>query len=111
MNDEMVKSRRVLADMAKPSVPTLFETRSEELVPDLDRLPDLILEIAKTPTTRKEAINKVIQQAFCDFHWSEIRGCIESLLKSGKLSSESGKSRINDDVRIGRRSSLCATVR
>lgn len=100
MNDEMVKSRRTLADMAKPKEPTLFETRSEELVPDLDRLPDLILAVAKTRATRRKVINKVITEAFCDFHGTEIRGCIESLLKSGRLRSESGKPRINDDVSI-----------
>ncbi|MEQ1829179.1 MAG: three-Cys-motif partner protein TcmP [Pirellula sp.] len=48
MNDEMVKSRRELADMAMDrQQPTLFETRSEELVPDVDRLPAIVLEFAK----------------------------------------------------------------
>ncbi len=91
MNDEMVKSGRILADMAKPKMPTLFETRSEELIPDLDRLPGLILQIASTPIKRKGIINGVIRQAFCDFHTTEIRGCIKALLKSKRLQSETGK--------------------
>jgi len=100
MNDEMVKSRRTLADMAKPKEPTLFETRSEELVPDLNRLPELIINVAQVAAKRKDVIAKVNQQAFCDFHGSEIRGCIETLLKSNVLESETGKSRINDEVPI-----------
>ena len=43
MNDEMVKSRKTLAERARPKHPMLFETRSEELVPDLARLPSLVL--------------------------------------------------------------------
>jgi hypothetical protein len=97
MNNEMVKSRRELADMAKPRERMLFETRPEELVPDLDRLPGIILEIAKTPMTRKLVIYNTIKSAFCDFDQTEIRGCIELLLKQASLRSKSGKTRINDD--------------
>ena len=97
MNDEMVKSRRVLAEMAKPTERTLFETRSEDLVPDLDDLPDSILANCATPIKRGDLIRKVIQQNFCKFHRTEIRGTIERLLKAGTLSSDSGKTRINDE--------------
>ncbi len=100
MNDEMAKSRSKLADMAKSRVRSLFEARSEELVPDLERLPELILDAAQTKGARKDVINKVIQRAFCDFRTSEIRSGIETLLKAGKLQSETGKFRINDDVKI-----------
>ncbi len=101
MNDEMVKSRRELADMARDlKQPTLFETRSEELVPDVDRLPAIILELAKNQITRKLLIAQVIKGNFCEFHRTEIRGSIESLLQSKRLISETGKSRINDDVKV-----------
>ena len=100
MNNEMVKSRRVVAEMAKPQERTLFETRSEDLVPDLDSLPDSILANCTTPIKRGDLIRKVIQQNFCRFDWSEIRGTIERLLKAGTLHSDSGKTRINDDNRV-----------
>ena len=101
MNDEMVKSRRELADMAKDRrQPTLFETRSEELVPDVSRLPTIILELAENPITRKLLMAQVIRENFCEFHRTEIRGCIENLLQSKRLISDTGKSRINDDVKV-----------
>ncbi len=101
MNDEMVKSRRKLADIARDlKQPTLFETRSEELVPDVDRLPAIILELAKNQIKRKLLIAQVIKGNFCEFHRTEIRGSIESLLQSKRLISETGKSRINDDVNV-----------
>ena len=100
MNNEMVKSRRVVAEMAKPQERTLFETRSEDLVPDLDILPDAILVNCTTPIKRGDLIRQVIQQNFCKFDWSEIRGTIERLLKAGTLHSDSGKTRINDDNRV-----------
>ena len=98
MNDEMVKSRRTLADMAKPKEPQLFETRSEELVPDIEKLPEIVLEHARARMPRKDLINSVVQSNFCEFHRTEIRGCIERLLKSRKMQSESGKTMINDNV-------------
>lgn len=101
MNDEMVKSRRELADMAKDRrQPTLFETRSEELVPDVDGLPEIVLELAKNQITRKLLMAQVIRGNFCEFHRTEIRGCIESLLQANRLISGTGKSRINNDVKV-----------
>ncbi|MEQ1906488.1 MAG: three-Cys-motif partner protein TcmP [Pirellulaceae bacterium] len=100
MNDEMVKSRRVLADMAKPKEALLFEKRSEELVPDLERLPSLILARTQIPFPRGDVIDQIIENEFCQFHRTEIRGCIEELLKSGKLASETKKTKINDDCKI-----------
>lgn len=84
----MVKSRRAIAEMAKPEQPTLFETRSEELVPDLNRLPAIIADIAESPATRGDVINAVIKQELCQFHRTEIRECIERMLKLNQLKSE-----------------------
>jgi len=103
MNDEMVKSQRVLADLAKPKTPHLFEMRSTELVPDIDELPSIILKHASVPTERKEVILSVVRECFCMFAKKEIRGCIENMLKKGVLKSETGKTRINDTTKIYRR--------
>lgn len=100
MNDEMVKSMRTLADLAKPKDSTLFEMRSIELVPDIEKLPPIILKHALRPTERGIVILNVIRECFGRFSRKEIRGLIEQLLKDGKLSSETGKTRINDTVNI-----------
>lgn len=100
MNDEMVKSLRTLADLAKPKDPTLFEMRSTELVPDIEKLPLIILKYASQPTQRGHVILAVIREYFCQFSVKQIRGCIERMLREGKLKSETGKVRINDKVKI-----------
>jgi hypothetical protein len=100
MNDEMVKSMRTLADLAKPKDSTLFEMRSIELVPDIEKLPPIILKHALRPTERGIVILNVIRECFGRFSRKEIRGLIEQLLKDGKLFSETGKTRINDTVKI-----------
>jgi three-Cys-motif partner protein len=100
MNDQMVKSRRTLAELAKPKDPTLFEMRPTELVPDMEMLPQVILKHASQPTRRGTVILNVVRECFCQFAVKEIRGCIEQMLKDDKLQSETGKTRINDKVKI-----------
>lgn len=100
MNDQMAKSRKTLAQLAEPKDPTLFEMRPTELVPDIERLPPIIFKHASRPTSRHLVILSVIRECFTRFTRKEIRGCIEQLLKEGKLNSETGKVRINDNVKI-----------
>ena len=100
MNDPMVKSLRTLADLAIPEDPTLFEMRPTELVPDIEKLPPIILKYASQPTQRGTVILNVIRECFGCFYHKEIRGSIEQLLKEGKLCSETGKTRINDTVKV-----------
>ncbi|HCO94219.1 MAG TPA: hypothetical protein DIU00_09755 [Phycisphaerales bacterium] len=100
MNEEMVKSLRTLADLARPKDPTLFEMRPVELVPDIEKLPQIILKHASQPTERGTVILNVIREYFGRFSRKEIRGCIEQLLKNNQLRSETGKITINDQVKI-----------
>lgn len=100
MNDQMVKSNKTLADLVKPKDPTLFEMRPTDLVPDIKALHQVILKHASQPTERGTVILNVIRECFCQFARKEIRGCIEQLLRDDKLRSETGKIRINDDVKI-----------
>lgn len=100
MNNEMVKSQRTQAEIAKPEQPTLFETRPTDLVPDFNELPGTVLKHTVQPTQRKIVIQNVVRECFCQFAEKEIRSCIEQLLRDGKLKSETGKIRINDGVKI-----------
>jgi len=100
MNDQMVKSRKTLAELAKPKGPTLFEMRPTDLVPDIETLPEVILKYASQPTERGIVILNVIRECFGQFSRKEIRGCIEQMLKGDKLQSETGNIRINDNVKI-----------
>jgi hypothetical protein len=102
MNDEMVKSQRALADLAKPKDPTLFEMRPTSLVPDIETLPGIVLNHVQTPTNRGTVILNVVREHFCKFTVKDIRYSIGNMLKEGKLKSETGKTRINDDVKIFR---------
>ncbi|MEJ2702049.1 MAG: hypothetical protein P8Z79_06360, partial [Sedimentisphaerales bacterium] len=100
MNDEMVKSRETLAELARPKEQTLFEIRPAELVPDIEKLPSIILKYASRPTERRFVILGVIRECFCQYSVKQIRGCIEQMLKSEKLKSETGRTRINDKTKI-----------
>jgi hypothetical protein len=100
MNDEMVKSQRTLADLAKPKDPTLFEMRPVSLVPDIEALPMIVLNHVQKPTDRGTVILNVVREHFCKFAVKDIRTSISNMLREGKLKSETGKTRINDDVKI-----------
>jgi len=100
MNEEFVKSRRKLANRASPTDATLFETRSVELVPDVNRIPELVLKECTDWRPRGEVILRVIRSAFGEFSRPEIRGTIEKLLRESILESSTGELRINDKVRI-----------
>jgi hypothetical protein len=100
MNDQMVKSRKTLAELAKPKDPTLFEMRPTDLVPDIEILPQVILKHASQPRERGTVILDVIRECFGQFGRKDIRASIEKMLKDGQLQSKTGKVRINDKVKI-----------
>ena len=84
MNDAMAKSRGesiFFADMFSHA--------------DLERL---ILDLASSWVCRGELILNVMRRACSTFTYSEIRGCVEALLKASRLESVTGRSRINDSV-------------
>lgn len=86
MNDAMVKARGV-SDFQID----LFA------VDDLDQA---ILRLTADWIKRGALILAVIRESFCRFLRKDIRGRVEALLKDGSLESETGKPRINDDVRV-----------
>ena len=102
MNDEMVKSRLKLAERAQPAEPTLFELRSEELIPDTSDLPDQILNEAERRRPRGDLIVAIVRKNFCKYADKEIRVTIQRLLAEGRLASDTGRVRINDNARVWR---------
>jgi three-Cys-motif partner protein len=100
MNDQFVASQRKLAERAISNQPTLFEIRSHELIPDFEKLPYIILNHSQKPISRKDLYLKILNNNFGQFHKKEIRERIAQLLENGSLQSETGKTRINDEVKI-----------
>jgi len=88
MNDAMVKARG-----ASDFQIDLFAE---------DDVDQMVLNLAPDWVPRGELILRVIREAFCRYYRKDIRGRIESLLKGGRLVSETGKVRINDVVRVKR---------
>jgi len=89
---------RVLTENKKRQ--TVRNIAACDLVPDIEKLPSIILRHASQPTKRGLVILNVIRECFCQFSVKQIRGCIEQMLKEGKLKSETGKNRINNTVKI-----------
>lgn len=100
MNNAAVKSLEMFADENMPAEPTMFELRSEELVPDLTRLPGLIQKMCLKPVARDELIFRVIREDFGCFLDSQISAAIRTLIKNGVLVSESGRARINGKEQV-----------
>lgn len=102
MNDAMVVSLRTLADQEKPEQDTLFETRPESLVPDANRLPELVLQAANERKSRKELVYDVLGLAFGSYPSGDIRRAIGGLIKQGQLCSDRLDRRQNDETQIWR---------
>lgn len=95
MTDAMRKSQDRLARLAETNQPTLFEMRPKSLVPDLADLEVLILRLIDRPMPRGTMIEQVMRSGQ-SYSETEIRRAITSLLEAGKISSASGRTRIND---------------
>jgi len=67
-----------------------------------DELDSILLSLASDWIPRSSLILEVIRRIFCNYYRFQIRGQIESLLKEGRLESETGRTRINDSVRVRR---------
>jgi three-Cys-motif partner protein len=86
MNDAMVKARG-----ASDFQIDLFAE---------DDVDQMVLNLAPDWVLRGQLILRIIRGAFCRYYRKDVRGRIESLLKRGCLVSETGKLRINDDIRV-----------
>jgi hypothetical protein len=100
MNDAMITARNTLADASAPAEPTLYETRSESLVPDPAKLPALLRVAASRRYSRKELVREFIRQNFCRNTAPEIRDAIERARTDGWLRASSTKNRLGDDDEV-----------
>ncbi len=99
MNDTMCKARQqFLGTRFKQN--TLFDDTPEVELPDTGQLKqDLLEHLSNGKTlTRKQLRGHAILNHFCRFQAKDINAAIGELLKAGRLHSNTGKSRINDDV-------------
>lgn len=99
MNDGMCKARLAfLGNQFKKDY--LFDCTPEEEVPDTEQLKKDLLEYLGVDERlpRKELRLRALGRHFCKFMKKDIDSAIGELLKSGRLFSSNGKSRINDAV-------------
>ncbi|MCE9568044.1 MAG: three-Cys-motif partner protein TcmP [Planctomycetes bacterium] len=99
MNDAMCKARQqFLGTRFKKNA--LFDDTPEEELPDTGQLKRDLLEILGNgrTLTRKQLRGHAILNHFCRFQAKDINASIGELLKAGRLHSNTGKSRINDEV-------------
>jgi three-Cys-motif partner protein len=100
MNDAIVDSRKLWADETAPEDAGLFETRPAEVVPDTTRLPGIVMERLDTRMPRGDLIVRVIQNSFGMYSETQIRQTIASLIKGGRIVSQTGRSRIPNEEQV-----------
>ena len=101
MNDAMCKAR--LDFLGRQfNTGTLFDCTPDQERPDFDKLTQDVISVIKEdgPLTRKALRNKMIWNHFGKFESKDVNNVIGDLLKSKRLFSSTGKTRINDDVRL-----------
>jgi three-Cys-motif partner protein len=99
INDAMCKARlEFLGNEFKKDY--LFDVTPEAELPDLGGLKRDLLTVAgkEGPLSRKSLRLKDLLEHFGRFESKDYNAAIWELLQAGKLSSSTGKSRINDDV-------------
>jgi three-Cys-motif partner protein len=98
MNDGMCDARlEFLGNQFKKN--WLFDLTPDEEIADTQRLKtDLLEYLARKRVARKELRLQAVLNHFCQFKATHINAAIGEMLKSGRLFSSTGKSRINDSV-------------
>ncbi len=92
----------MFAEACAPVEATLFETRSETLVPDESALPEIVLEHLSEAMPRDGLISSVMRSHLGVYGETAIRRSVTELIKQKKVISATGKARINGKVRIWR---------
>lgn len=105
MNDAMCNARQqFLGSQFQKGM--LFDMTPASEVADTTELRKVLIEIIGSAgrVTRKEARIRLLSSFFCRFTKKELNQAISDLLKSGKLFSETGRTRINDKVLLSTQS-------
>lgn len=103
INDASVRSLEMYADEHRPDTPMLFETLSQTIVPDVSEIYPAIRMNAPEKSNampRRSLAIAVIRDLPGRHLLSTINKAIGEMLKNGQLQSETGKTRINDRVRV-----------
>lgn len=100
MNDEMVKSRDSLVDESRDRTSYLFETAPVKFVPDPHEVSAVVEAELTTKMSRRDLVIKIVRLHFGRFPTGEIKRVVSEQIKSGRVRSSTGKSRINDSVEI-----------
>jgi three-Cys-motif partner protein len=101
MNDAMCKARReFLGNQFVKGL--LFDMTPDDEKPDVDALADALVNILQTKgvLTRKALRNQGLWAHFGQHESKDYNLALTKLLKAGRIHSSTGKSRINDDVRL-----------
>lgn len=102
MNDAMRKSLKMLEESSQPSENTLFETLPTTVVPDLDKLPDIILGHLKKKMPKEELFYLIAREYIGQYSTSEIRTALAGLIKSHQADSVTHRVRPADDELVWR---------
>lgn len=102
MSDGMCKAKKEFLGRQFNNVGQLFNMIPEKEDIDTDELRSWLRTImAESPSLTRKALRlKALPQCFCRFTSSDVNRAIAELLKSGKLFSSTGKTRISDEVKI-----------
>jgi three-Cys-motif partner protein len=101
MNDAMYKARReFLGNQFIKGL--LFDMTPDEEKPKVDALADDLVSILQTKgvLTRRALRNEGLLGHFGRYESKDYNLAVTNLLKAGRIHSSTGKSRINDDVRL-----------
>jgi hypothetical protein len=103
INDAMCKARREFLG-SEFSKGMLFDLTPDEEVPDLPELRKSLLALVpeEAPLSRKALRLKGLLAHFGRHEVKDYNAAVGDLIKAGKLYSDTGKARINDDVLLAR---------
>jgi hypothetical protein len=104
MNDAMVESREMYAAATAPKGGqlSLIEDRPTSVVPDDGDLRQRLLDGATSWIKRSALVLGVARGKIGQWSESRMNQEVGVLLKAGRLKSETGKTRINEDIRVMR---------
>ena len=102
MNDAMCRARREFIKDQFPQEGLLFDVTPVAELADLPKLCDLLMKLVPRGRTfnRRDLRLQAMQQDFCHYSTSDYTNAVAQLLKSRRLFSKSGRTRINDDEQL-----------
>jgi len=100
MNDVMASAKQRFIDQQAPMEGMLFDVRPVEFAPDVSEIDPLLMRCSSNWIQRAQLVREVVWANYGRLTESQIRKRIAALIHDGKLMSESGKNRINDQARI-----------